>query len=150
MKAILYFLFFFVFTFSIHAQQYDAIQTSTTKTNQSESKSPLIITKIALGETLHFSDQSIKFIKVIEDSRCPKYTNCIWEGQAKAVLSIYKGKKVSKEITVNFGSKDVHPENKKELFKADDNTILAYNLTPYPVSGKKINSKKYVLELIVK
>lgn len=32
----------------------------------------------------------IKFLNITEDSRCPSDVVCVWEGQATAVINIFK------------------------------------------------------------
>lgn len=47
---------------------------------------------IGLGKTADFEVEgkkvSVTFIKVLEDSRCPKDVVCIWEGQARLQFSV--------------------------------------------------------------
>jgi len=50
--------------------------------------------------TLAKSKLVIKFVKVIEDSRCPADVNCIWAGNAKIEVEITKGSK-SKTFVLN-------------------------------------------------
>lgn len=46
---------------------------------------------------------TIKFVEVIEDSRCPPDANCVWAGNAKIKLAISKGKAAPKFVEVNTG-----------------------------------------------
>lgn len=48
---------------------------------------------IKLGDSaeLAASKISIKFVRVIEDSRCPADVNCIWAGNAKIEIEASKG-----------------------------------------------------------
>jgi len=48
---------------------------------------------IRLGDTAELvkSKISIKFLRVIEDSRCPADANCIWAGNAKLEIEASKG-----------------------------------------------------------
>ncbi len=46
---------------------------------------------------------SIKFVSVLEDSRCPANARCIWAGNAKIKLAVSKGKSPEKIVTLNTG-----------------------------------------------
>ena len=59
--------------------------------------------------TLHIGQQktaahsriTVKFISVVEDSRCPVGVNCIWAGNARIKITVAKGKKVAKTFELN-------------------------------------------------
>lgn len=46
---------------------------------------------------------TIKFVEVVEDSRCPRDVTCIWAGNAKVKLLVSKGKNRSQEVELNSG-----------------------------------------------
>lgn len=119
----------------LHAQQVD-----TTKV-----PSPKIVYKLALGTRADFGDRSVKFVKVISDSRCPKNVTCVWAGEAKVLLEIYRNDELvdRKEIVLAansiFGS----------LFSSKDKSVGIYSLEPYPDINTPEANKKYVLKLII-
>lgn len=43
----------------------------------------------------------IKFISVVEDSRCPINARCVWAGNAKIKISVAKGKMAPKTFELN-------------------------------------------------
>jgi hypothetical protein len=49
---------------------------------------PVIVAKIALGETSVFEDTAITFLKILQDSRCPSDVNCVWAGEAEVLAII--------------------------------------------------------------
>jgi len=51
--------------------------------------------------TLRAEKITIKFDSVVEDSRCPEGTNCIWAGNAKIRLMVSKAGKRAKAIELN-------------------------------------------------
>jgi hypothetical protein len=51
---------------------------------------PKIVVKIPLGETVRLDDVAITFVKVIEDSRCPKNVTCIWQGRIIVQVAVRK------------------------------------------------------------
>lgn len=47
------------------------------------------------------SKLNVKFISVVEDSRCPVGTNCVWAGNAKVKIHIGKTRGETKEFELN-------------------------------------------------
>jgi hypothetical protein len=48
---------------------------------------------------------TVKFIAVIEDSRCPRGTQCVWAGNAKVKIGLSKGRKAKTvELDSNVGN----------------------------------------------
>lgn len=93
-----------------------------------------------LGEELLLEDISIKFIKVISDSRCPESVTCIWEGEAEVLLGInFNQAYFEKQVVVKGSTSEVLEMGNLQL-------SLLY-LDPYPVTPKKINPKDYSLGL---
>ncbi len=99
-------------------------------------KSPQIGIKVEKGQTVSFGDISVKFIQVLEDSRCPKYVNCMWAGQARVeVLVSEKGKEATtQEITL--GASKATSKN-TAFYTKGDYFIEAIVLNPYPEDGKE-------------
>lgn len=46
---------------------------------------------------------TIKFVSVLEDSRCPPDVTCVWAGNAKVKLAISKGKAAPSFVELNTG-----------------------------------------------
>jgi len=44
---------------------------------------------------------TVKFIEVLEDSRCPPHVTCVWAGNAKIKISVKKGRKAAKTFELN-------------------------------------------------
>lgn len=109
-----------------------------------------IISKIKVGNTVNFENMSIKFLRFIEDSRCPSDINCIWTGEAKIVIEIYKRDVLIEEKELIFGAQRINPKDIKEICTVKQKMIYAYNLGPYPLSGKPIHPSEYYLELVTK
>ena len=101
--------------------------------------------QLKIGETvkLNADNLSVSFVQVKEDSRCPKNTNCIWEGQAIIELSI-KGKATKNIALIMSAGKSA-----KLAEKVDAYTYTLKKVDPYPESGTKIGAEDYVVELEV-
>lgn len=69
------------------------------------------------GETVTFegSELSIRFMKVIEDSRCPEGTICLWEGRMVVLLEIQEGQRREKREISLQASQLPHEERIDEF-----------------------------------
>lgn len=111
---------------------------------------PKIITKLKTGTSFTLDKKAVKFIKVVEDSRCPSDVTCFWAGQATVLIGLYENDDLLEEKEIIIGAKGISPKNIKELITSHNKTIFGYNLIPYPSSDQKINPSDYYLELLVK
>ncbi len=111
---------------------------------------PKIVSRLKVGKMKDFNSKGIKFVSVIDDSRCPKGVTCIWEGEVKIIVGFYQDGKVTEEKELVFSSKTINPDNMKELLVTDKKTIYAYTVSPYPSSEKPIHPSEYYLELLIK
>lgn len=78
---------------------------------------------------------TIKFVSLIEDSRCPTDTNCIWAGNAKIKVQISKGKSAQ---TFELNS-NLEPQNVE--FAGYQIKLVA--LDPKPALNIRINRNGY-------
>ncbi len=124
---------FFILVTTISFSQEDSVE------------SPKIAIKIPLGETITLDNNTIKFVEILEDSRCPKYTNCIWEGRARVLVEVSENGKASFEKTLIFG-KTMEGETKdNKLFSYNDANVIGLTLNPYPNSKEDFEGATYVL-----
>ncbi len=78
----------------------------------------------------------VKFLEMVEDSRCPRDTNCIWAGNAKIKIQVSKGGKSQiMELNTNTPTKD----NKFAGYE-----FAVGKLTPEPASNVRINPNSYL------
>ena len=84
----------------------------------------------------------IKFIAMVEDSRCPTDANCIWAGNAKIKIRVSKNGKAAKtfELNSNLAPTTV-------VFEGHEFKLTA--LTPAPSSNIRINRNGYVATITV-
>ena len=99
---------------------------------------------LKIGESMNISDHGIiiKFIDVIEDSRCPSDVVCFWEGTVALVVNIHFG-------VTNLGQSTL---NKTNLHKI---SFMGYyikyiDLKPYPISTEAIHKSNYNATFVVK
>lgn len=131
MRNLLFILFVFISTLTF--SQEDPVE------------SPKIAIKIPLGETITLENHSIKFVEVLEDSRCPENTTCIWEGRARVLVEVSENGKVSFEKTIIFGKVNQGESADKVLFSNNNSKIIGKTLKPYPNSREAVKGETYTL-----
>lgn len=64
--------------------------------------------KVGLGQTktLTGTRLRVKFVEVLEDSRCPEDAECIWAGNAKLKITLSRNGKRSKTFEINTNGTD--------------------------------------------
>lgn len=99
-------------------------------------------TAVQLGSDFTMSGSSIevKFAEVVEDSRCPKGTHCMWAGQARIKLTTATGK--TGEIIVPGMKDEVSAKVTLEGIQ-----IECLSLKPYPEAGKELKASDYTASL---
>ena len=108
-----------------------------TYAQQEKVESPKIAIKIEQGQSITLGDLTLKFVKVEEDSRCPKYTNCIWAGRAVVLLEVSEG--TNKETKkVYLGETRGDEPTSKTIYTKDDYFIEVVALHPYPEDGTEM------------
>lgn len=100
---------------------------------------PTIAIKIPLGETVVIKGVSLKFLKVIEDSRCPKDVTCVWAGQAKVLVEVNSTGKESNQVELLFGGR-----SDNTLYASEETLLKGISLSPYPTSDT-VGNMSYVL-----
>lgn len=94
--------------------------------------------KIGVGKqkTATTDKLKIKFVTMVEDSRCPTDTNCIWAGNAKIKIKVTDFRGRTKFFDLNTGS-----QPQAATFAGYD--IRLEDLTPAPASNIRINRNGY-------
>jgi hypothetical protein len=104
-----------------------------------------------INQTLCSNQKGFQLVlKAIEsDSRCPEGVTCIWEGEATAVVSVYKDAALIESTALVFSIKNLE-DNKKwfaSYVPAKKKKIKILEILPYPKSGVKINPKDYYITI---
>lgn len=87
---------------------------------------------------------TIKFVSVMEDSRCPVGVNCVWAGNAKVQVTISKGESPEKTYELNstlkpqsitaFGYEiklaDLSPKPGEKGKEASKTAVATFSLSP--------------------
>ena len=88
------------------------------------------------------SKLSIKFVELVEDSRCPTGVQCIWAGNGKIKVGIKRGSGAAKIFEM-----DTNGPNNSVLYAGYKITLKS--LTPHPAENIRINRNGYVAAFTV-
>lgn len=94
--------------------------------------------KVQINTEKRFAKSKLKvrFVELVEDSRCPVDTNCIWAGNAKIKIRVSRNGK-SHDLTLDTNGPH-------QTAVAEGYTIKLVALTPAPRSNIRINRNGYV------
>lgn len=108
-----------------------------------QAKPPVIGIKVPLEGSINLKGVDIKFLEVLEDSRCPKDVDCIWAGRAIVKVGlIVNGKREVK--TLIFGEVRPGEDKNTNLYSSSEFAINGLTLNPYP-TAEKSEDTNYVL-----
>lgn len=99
---------------------------------------------LQMGEKLDFGAGSIKFKKVVSDSRCPRNVTCIWAGEAVVLVEVFKNGIFQKEMKLTVGEGEVPLDLLAEgVYYKFRNLVLL----PYPVVDNTELPASYTLHV---
>jgi len=101
---------------------------------------------VRIGETIAIAGEplTVTFEQVVEDSRCPTSTTCIWAGDA--VVRI--GLRVSSTERGRLDLKTLSETTREGVFQKYRLRLI--QLAPTPVDSASVPSEQYVLTLMVR
>lgn len=104
--------------------------------------------RIKAGRTVTFAREGLRlrFVRVAADSRCPTGVDCVWAGNAEAVIEVgARNRRVSKTLRLNTNASPERPaEDKYRTY-----TVKLVELKPYPRTTRKIKQGEYTATLLV-
>lgn len=116
-----------------------------------QSQKPAKVKIITVKQKVCRSQKGFQFVlKTIEnDSRCPKGTTCIWEGEVSAVLQVFDGQKQVEETTLVFNEKNKEANKKwfATYLPVEKQKIESLLVRPYPVEGSSIKPADYAIQI---
>ena len=100
---------------------------------------------LALGQKAVVFEQGleIKFLEVIEDSRCPSGTNCQWPGRVSVKIELNNDGESYQMVLIQPGLSSDPSEEYYEDYR------LVYQINPYPQAGAQIKKDDYRLLLTI-
>lgn len=95
---------------------------------------------LAPGESATVDQISVRFLRVVSDSRCPADVVCVWAGDAHVQIA----------VSSSDGEKDydLHTADRKPTTH-DGYTIQLVKVEPYPYTSKTIEPDEYRVTLKV-
>ena len=90
----------------------------------------------------------LKLVKVLDDSRCPEGTTCVWAGEVSATVKVYKDRKFIEEKTLKFNPKNAS-ENSKWFSAYYSKPIKSIEVLPYPKKGILVKAKKKYIRIVL-
>lgn len=113
---------------------------------QTKQRSPKIVAQLKVGQSYTVGSQSLKFVRVSSDSRCPEGVTCVWQGEVKIMVAIYSNKKeVSETKVLNISPGKESPF----VAEIEGKVFQVFSVSPYPKKGEAIATDEYRLNLIV-
>jgi hypothetical protein len=113
---------------------------------QSEEAVPDQNFKIKYGQelTVKGEDLKIKFDSLLDDSRCPTDVKCVWEGDAKILISVRRARAKESHLELHTN------QNFTRAGKYQKYTIKLIALDPYPRTRFQGKQSEYVATLLIK
>jgi hypothetical protein len=105
---------------------------------------PKIGVKVPMGETVILKGISIKFLEIVEDSRCPTGVNCFWAGRAIVKVQVTSNGN-AEEKTLIFGETRPGEIKNTNIFSSIEFAINGLALNPYPTSESTGKDTGYTL-----
>ena len=105
--------------------------------------------KITQKECLPKKGYQLVLKQIVSDSRCPESVNCIWAGEVKLLVSVYKDKQFKMDETVTI-SGNSFLENKDlfvPYFPSTKKNVQTITVFPNPKEKVTINPKDYYLKI---
>lgn len=88
--------------------------------------------RLSLGESVEIEGQVLRFVDVVEDSRCPTDVACVWEGRAKVQLAAtLEGEDTRQVLTLPYGSMS---EEESASWTIGELTVTLLDVLPHPGS----------------
>lgn len=94
--------------------------------------------------TIESEGLSVKLLKITEDSRCPSDVTCIWAGQVGVLIDVSQNGKDLGNINLILG-----PDKKLAEKKINGYLIRLVEVSPFPISTKKIETSDYVITITI-
>ena len=103
--------------------------------------------KITQKKCIPKKGSHLKLKRVLNDSRCPEGTTCIWAGEVSVLVQVYNDKKFIEEKTLTFNSKN-REENNLWFSRYYSKKIKSIGVNPYPKQGVVVKDKKKYIKIV--
>ena len=94
--------------------------------------------------------KEIVLVKVVNDSRCPEGTQCIWADEVTIEVAAYENKKLVEQVTFTLNkntAKEVKTWFSKHL-PVEKEVLKGINVLPHPKEGVQVFPENYYIKLV--
>lgn len=116
-------------------------------TDNKKATSPKTVAILNFGQSLQFEDIRIKFVEVVQDSRCPKKATCIWAGEVVVLVTIYINDKKLEQKKLTLSPTSQLQDIVGNIYVSETLKLTGFNVYPYPDTNAKIDKSDYCLEI---
>ena len=97
------------------------------------------------GETIASGDgnETITFLEVLADSRCPADATCVWQGNVSVLLQVVSGGQ-TRQVTLTLGELLAGDVN---LVTVNGATVSLVDVQPYPLASQHTDPTHYEVTL---
>lgn len=101
--------------------------------------------ELGVGDTARVPETpaSVTFVRVVEDSRCPKGVQCVWEGDATIEVRVMWDGAEPELVQLHLTRRTTGDVVAKGL------RLSLHRLDPYPEQNRPIDSRDYRAALVV-
>lgn len=116
---------------------------------QGVQKSKIQSFKITQNECVKKKGFRLQLKEVISDSRCPEGVTCVWAGEIKIAVVVYKDRKFLEETTLTLSSKELLENTNwfSKYLPLSKKNIKNIVVLPYPKEGNPIDPKAYYIKI---
>ncbi|MEM1054848.1 MAG: hypothetical protein AAGI52_04935 [Bacteroidota bacterium] len=102
---------------------------------------------LAVGEAVEVDGHALRFVDVVEDSRCPTNVVCVWEGRAKVQLSASspEGNEARQVLTLPYSAMT---DEEKATWDIGGLTVTLHALLPYPDGESATSTRQVELRIV--
>jgi len=99
--------------------------------------------RVGQSVTINEEELEIRFVEVVEDSRCPRDVTCVWEGKVSCIVEITHRESLHRVVLIQPG---LTSQPSREPFGEYQ---MSFHGEPYPEADKEIPGDDYRLLLRV-
>lgn len=99
--------------------------------------------RVGQSVTISGEELEIRFVEVVEDSRCPRDVTCVWEGKVSCIVEITYRESLHQVVLIQPG---LTSQPSREPFREYQ---MSFHVEPYPEADWEIPKDDYRLLLRV-
>jgi len=105
----------------------------------------VIAVKLPIGQPMTIEGYTITFLKVIEDSRCPKNVECVWAGMIQVLVEIEDENNNTSQEKLVFQGQQLLQNDSNFSLELKEQKLSFIGVKPYPNASSSIEPDEYRL-----